>query len=269
MTELAPAPRERDAYCPACLQRVPRPPGPEAAPDADPDGTLVRERRALLAEVEAWLDTPMLVLAFVWLALLVVELVGRLTPGLEAFGTAVWIVFIADFLLRVWIAPAKLDYLRANWLTAVALLLPALRVVRIVRVVRLVRLGRAARGLRLLRLFTSLNRGMRALRDIMGRRRFGYVVLLTVLVTLAGAAGMYAIEDRRVFATYGDALWWTAMMMTTMGSDAWPRTAEGRLLCLALALYAFAIFGYVTATLASFFVAQDARRPPGGGDGTA
>jgi voltage-gated potassium channel len=57
---------------------------------------------------------------------------------------------------------------------------------------------------------------------------------------------------------YGTALWWTAMVMTTMGSDYWPQTAEGRVLCMLLALYAFAVFGYVTAMLATFFIGRDA-----------
>jgi voltage-gated potassium channel len=42
-----------------------------------------------------------------------------------------------------------------------------------------------------------------------------------------------------------------------MGSEYWPQTAEGRILGWLLALYAFAIFGYITATIASFFVGQD------------
>jgi len=37
-----------------------------------------------------------------------------------------------------------------------------------------------------------------------------------------------------------------------------PGTPGGRLLCLLLATYGFAVFGYVTATVASFFVARDA-----------
>ncbi len=53
------------------------------------------------------------------------------------------------------------------------------------------------------------------------------------------------------------------MIMTTMGSEYWPRTAEGRVLCLILSLYAFAVFGYVTATLASFFVGRDAESEEG------
>ncbi len=48
------------------------------------------------------------------------------------------------------------------------------------------------------------------------------------------------------------------MMITTIGSEYFPKTAEGRVLCFILALYGFAVFGYVTATLATFFVGRDA-----------
>jgi voltage-gated potassium channel len=51
--------------------------------------------------------------------------------------------------------------------------------------------------------------------------------------------------------------------MTTMGSGYWPESAEARVLCLLLALYAFAVFGYVTAALASFFVGRDAQHRDG------
>ena len=118
------------------------------------------------------------------------------------------------------------------------------------------------RGLRLLRVLSSVNRGMRALGSSMNRRGFGYALLLTLIVTLAGAAGMYGFENSNVegrgLASYSDALWWTAMVMTTMGSEYWPQTAEGRVLCFFLALYSFAVFGYMTATLATFFIGRDA-----------
>jgi voltage-gated potassium channel len=48
------------------------------------------------------------------------------------------------------------------------------------------------------------------------------------------------------------------MLLTTMGSEHWPQSAEGRLVCLLLSVYAFAMFGYITATLASFFIGGDA-----------
>jgi voltage-gated potassium channel len=102
---------------------------------------------------------------------------------------------------------------------------------------------------------------MRALSAALARRGFGYVMALTVLVLFVGAAGMYAFESgvrEAGLNNFGTALWWTAMVLTTMGSEYWPTTPEGRLLCVLLALYAFTVFGYVTATLATFFIGRDA-----------
>lgn len=220
------------------------------------------ERWAVLEQLEEWMETPMLVLGFVWLALFVIELTGNLSPALEFVGVAIWVVFILDFALKLVLAPDKTDYLKANWLTALALAVPALRVFRIFRVLRVLRAARAARGLRLFRVLSSLNRGMSALGHTMRRRGFGYVVVLSAVVILLGAAGMYAFENElpngEGLKSYGDALWWTAMLLTSLGSEYWPRTAEGRVLCFLLALYGFAVFGYVTATIATFFVGRDA-----------
>ncbi len=221
---------------------------------------LTRERDELLERLEDWLETPMLVLAFVWLALLVVELIWGESLLFNTIGTIIWFVFIADFVVKFVLAPHKADFLKRNWLTAISLLIPALRIFRIFRVFRLLRLARAARGLRLLRVISSLNRSMKALSASLSRRGFGYVIALTMLVTLVGAAGIYAFENQAPSGpkSYGDALWWTAMIMTTLGSQYWPQTPEGRVLCVFLAMYAFGVFGYVTAALATFFVGRDA-----------
>jgi len=218
------------------------------------------ERESLVKRLEGWLETPLLVLGFVWLILLVIELTGNLSPALELAGTIIWIIFILDFGLKFALAPDKTGYLKTSWLTALSLLVPALRVFRIFRVFRVLRAARAVRGLRLFRVLTSLNRGMKSLGASFTRRGFGYVVALSIIVVFAGAAGMLAFESEVEggIKTYSDALWWTAMMLTTIGSEYFPQTLEGRILCFILALYGFAVFGYVTATLATFFVGRDA-----------
>lgn len=215
------------------------------------------ERREILRQLEDWLEMPMIVLSLIWLVLFIVEAIRGLSPFLENIGTGIWVIFIVDFAVKFFLAPEKIEYLKRNWLTAIALALPALRVFRIFRALRILRVARAARGIRLVRLLTSLNRGMKALGASFGRRGFGYVAILSVIVLFGGAAGMFAFENRAEggrFESYGDALWWTAMMLTTVGSDYFPVTAEGRVLCFILAIYAFAVFGYITATLATFFV---------------
>ncbi len=221
---------------------------------------LREERQSLVGQLEDWLETPMMILGFAWLALLIYEFIWDLPPALELLGAAIWIIFILDFALKFTLAPDKTNYLKSNWLTAVSLLVPALRVFRVFRVFRLLQAARAVRGLRLVRFITSLNRGMRSLAASFGRRGFGYVVALSVIVVLSGAAGMLAFENEvpEGIHSYGEALWWTAMLLTSIGSNYFPKTVEGRILCFLLALYGFAIFGYVTATLATFFVGRDA-----------
>ncbi len=98
----------------------------------------------------------------------------------------------------------------------------------------------------------------------MKRRGFGYVMAIIVTVTFAGAAGMYALEKPNPgFDTYGMALWWTAMRVITAGNEFNPSTPEGRGLAFIIAVFGYTIFGYVTATFATFFIGRDAEEKDG------
>ncbi len=235
-------------------------------------GALAEERLRLLEQLEEWLEAPLVALGFVWLALLVVEFTRGMSPLLTSISNVIWGIFILDFATKFLLAPQKVLYLRHNWLTLVALVLPALRVFRVVRIVRpLAKL----RGLQLVRVLTSLNRGMMSLRASMGRRGIGYLVLLTVVILLTAAAALHAFErgESAGYPSYGAALWSTAMLLTTLGPVAWPQSGEGRVLTFLLALYAVAIFGYLTAALATYFIGRETEAgvilPPGQGSTAA
>jgi voltage-gated potassium channel len=248
-----------------------------------------KERWELLEHVNALTEKPFIALSLLWVVLLILEFTSDLNRPLEVLTDVIWVLFILDFLIEFAIAPKKWDYLRGNWLTALSLALPAFRLLRIFqlfrafRAFRFFRVVRVARSLRLLRLFTSLNRGMRATRNALGRHRVGYVLSLTTLVVFAGAAGMLRFENPASLMeagipagergsglrSYSDALWWTAMLLTTLGSEYWPQTAEGRITCWLLSLYAFAIFGYITATIASYFIGKGSEAGQGAPEGEA
>lgn len=223
-----------------------------------------QERWRMLGDLDDWLRWPMLVLSFLWLAIVIVELAYGGSDLLATFGTAIWAAFIAEFLIRITLAPERVSFLRRNWLTVIALAVPALR---LLRGFQLLRAARALRGFRLVRIVGTANRSMKTLKATLRRRRFGYVLGLTVLVILLGAAGMLSFEPASEveggFVSYGDALWWTAMLVSTIGSAFWPVTLEGRLLCFLLTLYGLAVFGYVTASFASFFIGRDAEEKDG------
>jgi len=220
-----------------------------------------RTRRwELLHSLDRALDGPLVILSFVWLALLVIELVTGPDVRLDVAVYAVWAVFIFEVAVGLLIAPDRLAYLRQNWLKVIALLVPALRLLRVLVALRILRAASAVRSASLLRILTSLNRSMGALGRTLGRTRFAYVLSLTALVSVVGAAGLLFFEQQPVGAApvgmqnYGDAIWSTAMLMTTVGSDFAPVTPEGRVLTWLLAVYAVGVLGYVTATIAGFFL---------------
>lgn len=222
---------------------------------------LINERKKLLTSIEKILEGPMIFLGFVWLALLIIELIWGSYKPLEYASITIWIIFIVDFCIKLILAPDKLDFFKKNWLTVISLIIPALRVFRIFRFVRLLR---GLRGIRLVRIVSSFNRTMKSLRATMKRRAFGYVFIITLIVIFAGAAGMYALENPNPgFDSYPMALWWTAMRVITAGNEFNPSTPEGRGLAFLIAVFGFSIFGYVTATIASFFIGRDAEEQAG------
>ncbi len=226
--------------------------------------TTDRQRWSTLDQLQEWLDGPMAAFALLWAVIVLIELVTGSSRLLETLGTVIWVIFIVEFGLRFTLAPKKLPFLKRNWLTVIALAVPALRMFTFLRFFRA---ARALRGVRLVRIVGSANRSMNALRRSLRRRGFGYVAAFTLLVLLLGAAGMLNFERANEvhggFTSYGDALWWTAMLLTSIGSQFWPATTEGRVLTVLLSLYGFATFGYITATFASFFVGRDAQHKDG------
>ena len=83
------------------------------------------------------------------------------------------------------------------------------------------------------------------------------------MVVLLGAAAGLLLEAGAPGATingFGDALWWSGALVTTVGSELYPVTAGGRVLGFVLMLYAVGIFSYFIASIASVFVGVDSQK---------
>jgi voltage-gated potassium channel len=179
------------------------------------------------------------------LPLIVVPEQGHLiTIGI---GIASWLVFVVDFLVH---QRSLVGYLGTHLgkfdlaivlLTAPWFLLTGPHGGSFVVVLRLARLGRlvlATKGLR--HLFA----------------RLGRVAIVAAAVLFVGAAmGYYAEHPTNPeFATFGDAVWWAIVTLTTVGyGDIVPVTTAGRVDGAAIMLMGVALLGLLAGSLASFF----------------
>jgi len=220
----------------------------------DPD-----ERERGIELLAARLDRPMSVLGVLFLLVVLGQNVAT-GPGVQrAFtvvGWVLWVVFVAEFLLRLWLAPSRTRFLRHNWWQVAFLLLPMLRFLRGLALLRLVRAGRVLRVVRAGGVVSSAVRSSRSAGRILGSR-IGWVAAVSAIVVLGSSQLLFTLD---YYASYGDAL--HAAALATIAGE--PLGLDGglvRLLDLALLTYSVAVFAALAGTLgAYFFDAQQVER---------
>lgn len=123
----------------------------------------------------------------------------------------------------------------------------------------------ALKALQAGQLVGGANRGLRSLREVFRGRSALYLSLLTLLVIVVGASVTLALERGTAgseLTTFGDALWWSATLVTTVNTGLDPVTAWGRVVGWLMRVYAVGVFGYLTASIASYLVSQVAPPAP-------
>lgn len=145
-----------------------------------------------------------------------------------------WLLFVADFVVRIGLADNRRAYVLRHWLDVIVIALPMLRPLRL---------------LRLIPLLSVINR--RAVRRLHGRVAT-YVVGGALVVAFVSALAELSVERHAPHATivtFGDALWWAVTTMTTVGyGDTYPVTDLGRVVGAAVMIAGVALLGTVTAT---------------------
>lgn len=168
----------------------------------------------------------------------------RLDSDLAGFLTVVswtvWAAFAVDLVIRLALAEERRRYALRHWYDIALVTLPVLRPLRLLRLLALLRiLDRSAAG------------------SLAGR----------VLVYVSGAAvasvGLGALAaldaerdaDGANITTFGDALWWAATTVTTVGyGDRFPVTTTGRCVAVVLMLVGIGLVGCVTASIATWLL---------------
>ncbi|MGE0544716.1 MAG: potassium channel family protein [Dehalococcoidia bacterium] len=194
----------------------------------------------------------MTALAVVFLVLLIaqytMDLSPRATRRVNLAMTLIWAAFGIDFFGRLAFAPSKVQFLRHNWIAAVALVIPFLRVLRIFTV------ARATPTVEISGIVSGGKRGTDWLHRTLGLHPALYIGLLTLFLMSLSSAGMYAIEHTHPDAnirTLGDSIWWTTSTLTTIGGELYPVSSEGRMLAIFVMIYSLGFAGYVAGSFAA------------------
>ncbi len=199
----------------------------------------------------AW---PMMAVVLASLALLLLPVFVALPAGAAAtvvvLEWALWLVFVAEFSWRWYIAMDRGTFVKHNLIDLAVVVLPIVPALRALRLIRLVRI--AVVGARVVDQSDA----------IVKRSNVKYAMMIAGLIILLAAAMEWSAEHTRPEATIHslqDALWWAVSTITTVGyGDKYPVTPEGKVVAITLMLVGIAVFGLVTATLASLFVERDA-----------
>jgi len=205
-----------------------------------------RTRRTILFEAaERVLEAPMLLLSLLFL---VCELLlHAFTLSLDTqsmIDSLLWVIwgaFTAELLLKLYLAPDRKQFLRAHWIDVVIVALPFLRFLRLLRIV----------------LVTA--RALRSIRTIMHQHTLSLVGLTSITTVIIAAALVFAVERHTdgPIETFGDALWWAATTITTVGyGDMYPTTSFGRGVAVFLMVTGITLFGLITANVAALFVEE-------------
>ncbi|WP_246020932.1 hypothetical protein [Arthrobacter echini] len=214
----------------------------------------------------ARLDKPMGILGIIFLFVVLGQLLAT-SPGVTTtftvLGWVFWAVFVAEFLLRAYVARFSGAFWKRNWWQVVFLLVPFLRFFRALQALRFIRFARLARfgGI-----ISAGVRGSRSAGRLLSSR-IGWLIAVTAVVILASSQLLYATG---VYDSYADSLFESAMATIT-GAGLTSSTTFARILQVLLAVYSVAVFATLAGSLGAFFLrgADPARPGPVAADALA
>ncbi|MGW6423839.1 potassium channel family protein [Nocardia sp. NPDC055053] len=191
-------------------------------------------------------NLPLMVLAVLFLLLyawrvLDTDASPTLDSGLLWADIGIWAVFAADFAVRLRLSTDRVRFVRRHPLDLLVVLVPPFRPLRLVRAALL--------------LLDTLNRATKP-----RTRLVTFVATSSLLILLLSSLAFFDAEygaPESKIKTFGDALWWSAVSVTTVGyGDVYPVTTEGRLVSLVLMTLGIGLISFAIGTMTSWVVEQ-------------
>jgi voltage-gated potassium channel len=203
----------------------------------------------------------------------VINLIVSWIPGidpdsirvLEVINFFLTIIFLSDFLFRLFTAVSKRHYFFRDWGWADLLAsIPALRILRLFRIFKAYRLLKKYGGRNIL----SKLKKHRAESVL-------FIVIFCVMLVIESGAFLVLMAERSApnanILTASDAMWWVYVTITTVGyGDHFPVTNAGRLVGIMVMTMGVGLFGTLAGFIANKLLAPDNPddKGSGGAEGT-
>lgn len=192
------------------------------------------------------LDGPMAGLGVVFVLVVLGQLLaedGRVVSGLTVVGWVLWCVFVAELLLRAYVARDQRRFWLRNWWQVVFLAVPFLRFARVIPALRAARAGAVV---------SAAVRGSRSAGRVLSSRLW-WLGLVTVIVSLASSQLLYMLGS---FSNYDEALH-AAAFATISGEPLGAQDGFSQVLELLLAAYSVVVFAALAAAVGAFYLRPD------------
>jgi Ion channel. len=232
----------------------------ETAP-SERSKTLLERALDGLKELLDSLEWPIAILALLVVPALILE--DRTTsPALQflchGVNWCVWLAVVAEFVLKLRSSADLRTTLKQSWFDLLVIVVSppfgvpdVLQGMRGLRALRLLRLLRVVRGVAVATI------GLRTARRALKSHGFHYVLMVALVATALGAAGIYIVERDYTIKTPEDAIWWSIVTVTAVGyGDVTPVSGEGRLIALGLMFVGVGVISVFTGSITSAFVGE-------------
>jgi voltage-gated potassium channel len=205
------------------------------------------EREAKAEELLDQLTPVMSVLGILFLIVIIGERMatGTAQSIFQAVAWSLWIIFIAEFLLRVIIAPHTMQFLRKNWWQVLFLVLPVLRILRIARAMRLLRSTRVVSGA------VRSTRSARVIFD-----RLLWLTIVTAIVVVASAELLFEYGE---FDSFAAALH-RATVAAIAGEELGQTGPVVSIIEVGLLIYSVAIVATLAGTIGAYFLQHEGEK---------
>lgn len=168
---------------------------------------------------------------------------GPLALALSVTGWLMWAAFVAEFVLRAYVARDQSRFWARNWWQVLFLALPFLRFTRALTLLRTARVGGV---------LSATVRGSRSAGRLL-TGRVGWLATVTAVVVLGSSQLLYVLD---IYDQYAEALHGAALATVT-GEPLSADGPEARVLEVVLAIYSVAVFATLAGALGAYFL----RRP--------